>query len=494
MGHAHAQIDRPEGEPAKRPARPVPRRPARTRASRFVGGVAAAFPYLAALADALAIFAAAAASAGLYELVTLGRMPEVEAATTVGIVVAAIVVVVATQRGQYRREGYATRGGQFTRALAAWNFAFLCALALLFATRTSAVYSRGAVGVFYLAGFLALFGLRRLLVALVERAERAGWAAPRRAVVVGLEDALAHNAPRVDPRADRLEIVATVALRDSPASLADDLALAAATVRMLRPDDVYIVAPWARAELVEACIDAFLRTPTEIHLGGEALLDRFKDARIVAFGASAGVALTRPPLTRLQQAEKRALDLVVAALGLVLLAPFFVLIALAIRIESPGPALFRQTRYGFNQEPFRIFKFRTMRALEDGATVKAATRNDPRVTRVGAFLRRTSIDELPQLLNVVAGDMSVVGPRPQAMAHDQLYVERIARYARRHNVKPGITGWAQVNGLRGEIRTEEDIQARVEHDLYYVDHWSLWLDLKIVLATALDLFRHENAY
>jgi Undecaprenyl-phosphate glucose phosphotransferase len=367
-------------------------------------------------------------------------------------------------------------------------------LALLFATRTSAVYSRGAVGVFYLAGFLALFGVRRLLVALVERAECAGWVAPRRAVVVGLEDALAHDAPRVDPRADRLEIVATVALRDSPASLADDLALAAATVRMLRPDDVYLVVPWARAELVETCIDAFLRTPTEIHLGGETLLDRFKDARIVAFGASAGVALTRPPPTRLQQAEKRALDLVVATLGLALLAPFFVLIALAIRIESPGPALFRQTRYGFNQEPFRIFKFRTMRALEDGATVKAATRDDPRVTRVGRFLRRFSIDELPQLLNVVAGDMSIVGPRPQAMAHDQLYVERIARYARRHNVKPGITGWAQVNGLRGEIRSEEDIQARVEHDLYYVDHWSLWLDLKIVLATAFDLFSHENAY
>ena len=212
------------------------------------------------------------------------------------------------------------------------------------------------------------------------------------------------------------------------------------------------------------------------------------------FGPSAGLGLTRPPLTRLQQAEKRAFDLVVASLGLVLLAPFFVLVALAIRLEGPGPILFRQTRYGFNQEPFRIFKFRTMRTLEDGATVKAATRDDPRVTRVGAFLRRFSIDELPQLLNVVAGDMSIVGPRPQALAHDQLYVERIARYARRHNVKPGITGWAQVNGLRGEIRNDEDIQARVEHDLYYVDNWSLWLDLKIVLATALFVVGHKNAY
>jgi Undecaprenyl-phosphate glucose phosphotransferase len=494
MAHARTPFDSPEVGPARAPARSAARGPTRDRARRFFGQLVAAFPYLAALVDALAIFAAAAASAPLYRVITLGRMPEVEAATTVGFVVAAIVVVVATQRGQYGREGYAMRGGQFARALAAWNFAFLCALALLFATRSSAIYSRGAVGVFYLAGLFALFGVRRLLVVLVERAERADWIAPRRVVVVGLEDALAHNAPRVDPRADRLEIAATIALRDSPASLADDLALAAATVRMLRPDDVYLVVPWTRPDVVEACVDTFLRTPTEIHLGGEALLDRFKDARIVTFGPTAGLGLTRPPLTRLQQAEKRGFDLVAAVLGLVSLAPFFLLVALAIRLEGPGPILFRQTRYGFNQEPFRIFKFRTMRALEDGATVKAATRADPRVTRVGAVLRRFSIDELPQLLNVVAGDMSIVGPRPQALAHDQLYVERIARYARRHNVKPGITGWAQVHGLRGEIRGDEDIQARVEHDLYYVDNWSLWLDLKIVLATALRVISDTNAY
>jgi Undecaprenyl-phosphate glucose phosphotransferase len=494
MAQARARFGDPHRESTRTPARRVARRSAGDRARRLARSAVAAFPYLAALADALAIFTAAAASATLYRVVTFGGMPEVEAATTVGLVVAAIVVVVAAQRGQYGRDGYAVRGGQFSRALTAWNFAFLCALALGFATRTSAIYSRGAVGAFYVAGFLALFGARRLLVALVERAERAGFLAPRRVVVVGLEDAIAHNAPRLDPRADRMTIAATIALRDNPASLGDDLALAAATVRMLRPDDVYIVAPWTRPDVIEACVDAFLRTPTEIHLGGETLLDRFKDARIVAFGASAGLGLTRPPLTRLQRAEKRAFDLAVASLALVLLAPFLIVVALAIQLESPGPVLFRQTRYGFNQEPFRIFKFRTMRALEDGAAVRAATRNDPRVTRVGAFLRRTSIDELPQLLNVIAGEMSIVGPRPQAMAHDQLYVERIARYARRHNVKPGITGWAQVNGRRGEIRSEEDIQARIDHDLYYVDHWSLWLDVKIVLATAFSLFGHEKAY
>jgi lipopolysaccharide/colanic/teichoic acid biosynthesis glycosyltransferase len=135
-----------------------------------------------------------------------------------------------------------------------------------------------------------------------------------------------------------------------------------------------------------------------------------------------------------------------------------------------------------------------MTTTEDGAKVKAATRSDPRVTRVGAFLRRFSIDELPQLLNVLKGEMSIVGPRPHALVHDQRYAERISRYARRHNVKPGITGWAQVNGHRGEIHNDEDMQARIENDLYYVDNWSLWLDLKIVLMTILCAKAHKNAY
>jgi exopolysaccharide biosynthesis polyprenyl glycosylphosphotransferase len=196
----------------------------------------------------------------------------------------------------------------------------------------------------------------------------------------------------------------------------------------------------------------------------------------------------------MQQLEKRAFDVVVATLALLLLSPVFALVALAIRLESRGPALFRQKRYGLNQEPFRIFKFRSMRTMDDGAVVKQATRTDARVTRIGAHLRRLSIDELPQLLNVLIGDMSIVGPRPHALAHDQLYVGRLARYARRHNVKPGITGWAQVCGHRGEIADDSAMAARLDHDLYYIDHWSLWLDLKIVFMTVFSRKAHKNAY
>ena len=156
--------------------------------------------------------------------------------------------------------------------------------------------------------------------------------------------------------------------------------------------------------------------------------------------------------------------------------------------------MFRQKRYGLNQEPFRIFKFRTMRTMDDGAVVRQATRSDARVTRIGAHLRRLSIDELPQLLNVLIGDMSIVGPRPHALAHDQLYFQKLARYARRHNVKPGITGWAQVRGHRGEIAHDSAMLARLDHDLYYIDNWSLWLDVKIMFMTVFSRSAHSNAY
>ena len=497
MRHAQVKIDARPLREARRIARapraqPQPRRRSRSRAIEDIASLG--FAYLAALADGLAIVGAAAASSALYRVVTLGRMPPVESATAVGVLVGVIVIAAGVQKGEYGLDGYGARAGQFARGFSAWNFAFLCALALGFATRTSSDFSRGAVGVFYVAGFLSMFGARLALVEIVGRTRRAGLMRPRRVIVVGFEDALSQLAPRFDPTADRMEIAAMIALRDNQAYLADDLALAAAAVRMLRPDDIYISIPWSRTAVIEACVDVFLRTPAEIHLGSEAVLERFPEARVVQFGPTAGLGLTRPPLTRLQRTEKRAFDLAAATLGLIALAPLFAVVALCIRWEGPGPVLFRQTRYGFNQEPFRIFKFRTMTTMEDGAEVKAATRRDPRVTRVGAFLRRFSIDELPQLLNVLMGEMSIVGPRPHALAHDQRYVERISRYARRHNVKPGITGWAQVSGHRGEILNDEGMQARIEHDLYYVDNWSLWLDVKIVLMTALCVSAHRNAY
>ncbi len=191
---------------------------------------------------------------------------------------------------------------------------------------------------------------------------------------------------------------------------------------------------------------------------------------------------------------KRALDLVIAVPALILTAPLLLIIGLVIRLDSAGPVLFRQTRLGRGGQPFGILKFRTMSVIENGECVVQAARNDKRITRAGAFLRATSLDELPQLVNVIAGEMSLVGPRPHATAHDALYTALIAQYEQRQSVKPGITGWAQINGLRGGTPTLDLMRRRVEHDLWYARHASIALDLAILLRTPLEILRRRNAY
>jgi exopolysaccharide biosynthesis polyprenyl glycosylphosphotransferase len=190
---------------------------------------------------------------------------------------------------------------------------------------------------------------------------------------------------------------------------------------------------------------------------------------------------------------KRMLDLAVAAVLAILLSPLLVLITIAVALDSPGPVLFCQRRTGLNGRPFPIFKFRSMHVLEDGARVTQARTNDPRITRVGRILRKLSLDELPQLINVLAGEMSLVGPRPHAVAHDEFYGARIANYARRFAVKPGITGWAQVNGARGATPTLAVMQARIDLDAWYVAHASFVLDLKILARTPLEVLSTRNA-
>jgi putative colanic acid biosynthesis UDP-glucose lipid carrier transferase len=168
-------------------------------------------------------------------------------------------------------------------------------------------------------------------------------------------------------------------------------------------------------------------------------------------------------------------------------------IAALIKLDSPGPVLFRQRRHGYNHRIIDVYKFRTMSVQENGTHVQQARKDDPRVTRMGRLLRRTSLDELPQLLNVLTGEMSLVGPRPHALAHNQLYAEQLDRYANRHRVKPGITGWAQINGFRGPTEDPEKMRQRVQLDLHYIENWSIWLDLKILVLTPFLGFIHRNA-
>ena len=195
---------------------------------------------------------------------------------------------------------------------------------------------------------------------------------------------------------------------------------------------------------------------------------------------------------------KRIFDVVFSMLGILAFLPIMAMAAIAIKLDSPGPILFRQKRHGFNNEEIEVFKFRSMYADRCDPTARnPVTRNDSRVTRVGRFIRKFSIDELPQFFNVLRGEMSLVGPRPHAVAaqaNDRLFTEVVDGYFARHRVKPGITGWAQVNGWRGEIDSDEKISSRTQYDLYYIENWSIWFDLRILLTTPISLFRSDGAY
>jgi len=259
-------------------------------------------------------------------------------------------------------------------------------------------------------------------------------------------------------------------------------------------DEIVLGLPWSDTRKLELVRDGLRISPLPVQLLPDRRIRSLAGNPSFRLRNSLSVEIQRGPLSRAEQFSKRFVDIVGASLGLIILAPLMLLSAVAIRGDSSGPVFFRQRRNGFNAKQFSIFKFRTMTVMEDGAAVVQAKRIDPRVTRVGRVLRRSSIDEVPQLLNVLRGEMSLVGPRPHAIAHDDHYGDLLSDYAFRHHVKPGITGWAQVNGYRGETARVEQMKGRVDCDLWYINNWSLLLDFKILFLTCLELTRRRNAY
>jgi len=205
------------------------------------------------------------------------------------------------------------------------------------------------------------------------------------------------------------------------------------------------------------------------------------------------VAVCETPFTGISGLIKRSSDIVLSLLIIALVSPLLLLIALSVKLSSPGSVIFRQRRYGLDGQEIIVYKFRTMKVMEDGAAIRQASRDDPRVTRLGALLRRTSMDELPQFFNVLQGRMSIVGPRPHAVVHNEMYRKLIKGYMLRHKVRPGITGWAQVNGYRGETETLDKMKGRIDLDLDYLRNWSLRLDLYIIAKTVWVIFKGEHA-
>lgn len=265
-------------------------------------------------------------------------------------------------------------------------------------------------------------------------------------------------------------------------------------VRLHNIDAIYISLPMATQPRIMKLLDALSDTTASIYFVPDLFINNLMQGRIDTVGKVPVVAVCESPFTGVNGMIKRTSDIVLSILILILISPIMLMIALCIMYSSPGAIIFQQRRYGLNGEQILVSKFRSMTVCEDGDTIQQAQKNDSRITPIGAFLRKTSLDELPQFFNVLQGRMSIVGPRPHAVAHNELYRSMIRGYMVRHKVKPGITGWAQVNGWRGETDTLDKMKNRIHYDLAYLQNWSLVLDLYIIFKTISVVIKDKHAY
>jgi Undecaprenyl-phosphate glucose phosphotransferase len=405
----------------------------------------------------------------------------------------------------YDQEYVFQRGLRTGRILAGWAGTVGILLCIAFALKTSEFYSR-LWGFSWFVLTPALLILQRFAMSfLVVRWVRTARLADR-TVIVGASEHGQRLASHLNRHGDiRTRVVGFVDDRHDRVPsyshghyVLGNVDRLVELIRENKVDQVFIALPWTAEKRVLQIIGQLSMTPVHIRLAPDLLGFEFTNRQ---FASVAGLPMLRVfdrPISDWAQVVKAAEDRIGALLLLILLSPAMALVALAIKLDSPGPVLFRQKRSGFNNELIEVFKFRSMfadQADADGAM--QAQRGDPRVTGVGRILRALSLDELPQLLNVLRGEMSLVGPRPHAVGTrtgGRLFEDVVDRYAARHRVKPGMTGWAQVNGWRGETDTIEKLRNRVEHDLYYIDHWSFWFDVRILLRTVLAVLDQKNAY
>lgn len=458
--------------------------------------------YVSASVDAAMIVIASTLGGGIYQLGANGELPYLDPLLGVGPVAALLYVLIGHSTGFYDLRHVLSRGKKDAgRIFASWALVGLLLTLLAFLMKSGAAFSRGSVVCFGVLAFILLLVSRRLSKRWVAAVVADHQVQGRRAVLLGTPDELASlGSEELLERYGLSEVdrVTFSSERNGGLSMTVDesssLERAIASARDLAVDEIVLALPWNDTRKLELVRDGVRISPLPVQL--------LPDRRIRAISAnpsfrvesSLSVEIQRGPLSRTEQLTKRLVDLVGASLGLIVLAPLIIISAVAIRLDSSGPIIFRQRRNGFNGKQFSIFKFRTMTVLEDGPTLVQASRFDPRVTRVGRLLRRTSIDEVPQLLNVLRGEMSLVGPRPHALAHDSHYGRLLSDYAFRNHVKPGITGWAQVKGHRGETLRVEQMKGRIDCDLWYINHWSLALDLKIFLLTCVALTCQRDVY
>jgi Undecaprenyl-phosphate glucose phosphotransferase len=392
------------------------------------------------------------------------------------------------------------------RLLLVWSGAFAVLALTGFFLKISSDFSRLWLGSWFVAGFVLLIGLRLFLSRMVRRWARNG-RMERRAVIVGGGKSAELLIRSVEQQADNdIRICGIFDDRDdrrSPPVVAGypklgNIAELIEFARIARIDMLIVSLPITAETRVLSLLKKLWVLPVDIRLSAHSNQLRFRPRSYSYIGSVPMLDIFDKPINDWDSVAKRAFDIIFSLIGIVLFSPIMIATAIAIKLDSKGPVIFRQKRHGFNNEVIDVLKFRSMHVQHSDPTAKkAVTRNDPRVTRVGRFIRKTSIDELPQFFNALFGSLSLVGPRPHAVyaqTHNRLYTEVVDGYFARHRVKPGVTGWAQISGWRGEMDTDEKIKMRTEFDLFYIENWSLWFDLKIMLMTPIKLLNTENAY
>jgi len=384
--------------------------------------------------------------------------------------------------------------------LFAWVLAVGAILFLAYVTRLEDHFLEEAVLAWFAATPLVLVLFHFLTRAYIHHLHKRGFA--RKAVIIGGNDVGLRLAVRLetnecllteclgffdDRRKDRL----IDGVQKRYLGHTRDLM---AYIKAHRVDVIYISLPLSQKDRIAGLMAMLKDSTASIYVVPDVFTYDLIQARIDQIGGIPVIAILETPFTSINEFNKRLLDIVLASFILILISPLLLAIAIGVKLTSPGPVIFKQRRYGLNGEEIIVYKFRSMTVCEDGDNIRQATQGDQRVTRLGAVLRKTSMDELPQFINVLQGRMSIVGPRPHAVAHNELYRKLIAGYMLRHKVRPGITGWAQVNGYRGETESVDKMAARVQFDLDYLRNWSISLDLMIVFKTIWLVFKDARAY
>ncbi|MBV9754832.1 MAG: undecaprenyl-phosphate glucose phosphotransferase [Hyphomicrobiales bacterium] len=448
----------------------------------------------------LAVTATAYVMAFGYSYLVLQLWPPNVTYVSAALFLALLILLVSLAFRQYITLQIQPRHRFLWNGIGAVALAFSFFLSTLFLLKLTEEYSRATFFIQLFAVTITVLILRTFGHSRIQAAIAAGRIEARRAILIGgaapqakvtkrLKQAgvriigslpFPHCAPGTDLEGARIDPIEARRL--------------AQLCRAQKIDDVVILAPSADLRASAKLADTLCELPVTLHMIPADAEDLLSSAQLGELGALVTIQLLQPPLSSFDRVMKRVFDIAAAGAGLLLLSPVLALVALAIKLDSRGPVFFRQTRHGYNNETIRVFKFRSMTTTEDGYSFRQARRDDPRVTRVGQVLRRTNVDELPQLLNVLTGHMSIVGPRPHPVALNRIFEQHISPFSRRHNVKPGITGWAQVNGHRGETDTLDKMQRRFECDLFYIENWSFLLDMKIILMTVFSKTAYRNAF